>query len=62
VIGALTDQPSIETAVIAEITTDRRGALERVEGESPLPYRHQTLCRAATVTFCRDNRTDPTTL
>jgi hypothetical protein len=62
VISALTDQLAAETALVAQLSPDHCGALERIEAESLVPYRHQSLRGSATGGSHRDNQTDPTTL
>ena len=62
VFGTLTDEAATEMTVIADLATNHRSALERIEGEPPFAYGHKALRRRSTGAFCRDNRTDPATL
>ena len=62
VVGILTDEAATEVTVIADLATNHRSALERIETESPFAYGHKAMRRGTAGAFCRDNGTDPATL
>ena len=62
VLCTLTDEFAAEVVIIADCAADHGCALERIETESALPNRHESMRRGTAGYICRYNRATPSTL